>query len=295
MQNWESMSVEVTREEWAALRDEVSQLRAERGRRTMQRRWRRRGAALVAAGLVALANPTFSDLNQAAQVHRGNIQALGNAGITTGFEDPNNPGQRLYNPKGLITREEMASFLARTAGLGDNPPVARAVSATTATNAQSLGGLTPDALVRIGSGSGGQFVARNTDPTTLATILFQVPAAGYVKLNQNVVVRTLATGYAGEDCPCQFTIRFQDLTTPPGQGYTLSSGAVGQIDRPDGSITTIGETVVFVARSAGTYQYAAQISRSRNGPAAFPNTAGMYADVQITGVYSPFNELGNRP
>ncbi len=290
-----------TRAELLALRSEVAQLRAARGRSGLPSRWKRRGAALVAAGVIALmpligmaANPVFSDLGDAAAVHQPNIQAIGNAGITTGFDDPAHPGQRTYNPKGVVTREEMASFLARTAGLGGNPPVARAVSANTATNAQLLGGLTPDSLIRVGGTSGGDYLARNADPVTLATIVFQVPAPGYVKLDQQVVVHTIANGYAGQDCPCQFTIRFQDLTTAPGQGYTLTSGSAGQIDRPDGSLVTVGETAVFVARSAGTYQYAAQIFRSSTGP-AFPTTAGMYADARVTGVYTPFNNLGNRP
>ena len=55
----------------------------------------------------------------------------------------------------------MASFLARTAGLGDNPPVANAktaqtaANATNATNAQNagnaatVGGFAPNGLVRV--------------------------------------------------------------------------------------------------------------------------------------------------
>jgi len=290
-----------TRAELLALRAEVAQLRATQGRSSPLARWRWRGATLVAVGLVALtpligmaANPTFSDLNQADPVHQGNIQAIGNAGITTGFDDPAHPGQRTYNPKGFVTREEMASFLARTAGLGDNPPVARAVSANTATNAQLLGGLTPDSLVRIGGTGGGNYLASNTDPVTLATFVIQIPAPGYVKLDQQVVVHTIPNGFAGQDCPCQFTIRFQDTTTAPGQGYTLTSGSVGQIDRPDGSTVTVGETAVFVARTAGLYQYAAQIYRSSTG-AKFPTTASMYAEARVTGVYTPFDNLGNHP
>jgi hypothetical protein len=290
-----------TRAELAALRSEVAQLRARQERRALPARWKRRGAALLAVGLLALtpligmaANPVFSDLGDAAAVHQPNIQAIGDAGITTGFDDPSHPGQRTYNPKGLVTREEMASFLARTAGLGGNPPVARALSATTATNAEALSGFPADGLIRIGGTSGGGYLASNTDPVTIATMVIQVPAPGYVKLDQQVVVHTIANGYAGQDCPCQFTIRFQDITTAPGQGYTLSSGSAGQIDRPDGSLVTVGETVVFTARRAGTYQYAAQIFRSSTGP-AFPTTAGMYADARVTGVYTPFNNLGNRP
>src|SRR5690349_16201236 len=68
---------------------------------------------LVPAALVA-ANPVFSDLTTAGEVHRADIQAIGDAGITTGFDDPasDDPNVRLYDPKGLVTREQMASFLA---------------------------------------------------------------------------------------------------------------------------------------------------------------------------------------
>jgi len=91
-----------TRAELTALRAEVAQLRSERGtpRRRLGTRGRR-GTALVLALLLALvplsllaANPVFSDLGTAAAVHQSNIQAIGNAGITTGFDDPANPGQR---------------------------------------------------------------------------------------------------------------------------------------------------------------------------------------------------------
>jgi len=101
--------------------------------------------ALMPLSLFA-AGPVFSDLGTAAPVHQPNIQAIGDAGITTGFEDPADPTKRLYNPKDNVTREEMASFLARTAGLGANPPVANAKTAQTAnmaTNATQLGGMSP--------------------------------------------------------------------------------------------------------------------------------------------------------
>src|SRR3954471_25011099 len=70
--------------------------------------------------LSALAAITFNDLN-AGSVHNPNIQAIADAGITTGCV-PNVS----YCPNDNVTREEMASFLARTAGLGTNKPVANA-------------------------------------------------------------------------------------------------------------------------------------------------------------------------
>ncbi len=128
----------VLRAEVAALRDRMDRPRHRAATTTPGRLTALVLVALLAALLpvsLLAAGPTFSDLGDAAAVHQPNIQAIGDANITTGFEDPNNPSARLYNPKGQVTREEMASFLARTAGLGTNAPVANAKTATTAQNA----------------------------------------------------------------------------------------------------------------------------------------------------------------
>src|SRR5690348_12136449 len=85
--------------------------------------------ALVPLGLLA-AGP-FTDLDPASP-HNGNIAAIQAAGITKGCDSPD---FTQYCPKDYVTREEMASFLARTAGLGGNPPVANAKTAETAANA----------------------------------------------------------------------------------------------------------------------------------------------------------------
>ena len=89
-------------------RAEFAAFRARIERRERRRHFPRRLLPLtLVALLVALmplsilaAAPFFSDLPAAAAVHRPNIQAIGNAGITTGFEDPNDPTTRLYDPKG---------------------------------------------------------------------------------------------------------------------------------------------------------------------------------------------------
>ena len=131
------MSTTPQHDELAQLRTRLAALEARqaRPRRRLPRRLVPLALAALLVALVPLAtlaaNPVFSDLGDAAAVHQPNIQAIGDAGITTGFADPNNPNARLYNPKGLVTREEMASFLARTAGLGANPPVANARTALT--------------------------------------------------------------------------------------------------------------------------------------------------------------------
>ena len=75
--------------------------------------------------LSLLAAGSFNDLTGG--VHDANIQAIYDAGITKGCV-PNVS----YCPTANVTREEMASFLARTAGLGSNPPVVNAKTAQTA-------------------------------------------------------------------------------------------------------------------------------------------------------------------
>lgn len=70
--------------------------------------------------LSALAAISFNDLNPGS-VHNANIQAIADAGSTTGCD----PGVSSC-PDRNVTREEKASFLARTAGLGSNPDVGHA-------------------------------------------------------------------------------------------------------------------------------------------------------------------------
>ena len=199
--------------------------------------------ALLPLSILA-AGPIFSDLAAAAPVHQPNIQAIGDAGITTGFEDPNNPGQRLYNPKDNVTREEMASFLARTAGLGTNPPVANAktaqtaqtavsaqtadtatnaTNATTATNAtnatsagnaNTVGGYVPSGLVRVARGVGYPFPPGPTltllnTYQTVATVQIAAPAAGFVLV-------TGSAGFESRTCPasgCSIEARLRDANT----------------------------------------------------------------------------------
>ncbi|CAA9571622.1 MAG: hypothetical protein AVDCRST_MAG18-2039 [uncultured Thermomicrobiales bacterium] len=160
--------------ELTALRAEVHQQRRAMGR---ARRLRRPVPLMIVALLVALlplsllaAAPTFSDLNVAAEVHRGNIQAIGNAGITAGLVDPSDPNARLYNPQGPVTREEMTSFLARTAGLGGNPPV---------TNAATVGGLPASGLARINRAPTVGPITLTSSPQVLTTTTLDAPGPGF--------------------------------------------------------------------------------------------------------------------
>ena len=141
------------RAQLAAQQDEVAALRRAvraRGTRPFPRPSRRLLPLALVALLLALtplgllaANP-FTDLTGG--VHDPNIDLIYNAGITTGCV-PN----KQYCPTDTVTRQEMASFLARTAGLGANPPVANAKTAQTATNATQLGGVTAASYVQTGS------------------------------------------------------------------------------------------------------------------------------------------------
>jgi len=124
-------------------RDELAQLRTlvetqqarlarlERPRHRLPRRFL--PLALVAllvllTPLSLLAAAPFNDLTGG--VHDANIGLIYDAGITTGCV-PNVS----YCPTDNVTREEMATFLARTAGLGTNPPVVNAKTAQTAGSA----------------------------------------------------------------------------------------------------------------------------------------------------------------
>ncbi len=141
------MNDEITRAELAQLRARVAQLETKQRPRSRLRQLRRFLPLAVIGLLVALmplsllAATPFLDLDQTQNGptgHNPNIDAIFNAGITKGCTATE------YCPKDVVTREQMASFLARTAGLGGNSPVvnaATAVNATNATNATQLGGV----------------------------------------------------------------------------------------------------------------------------------------------------------
>src|SRR3954453_6784677 len=125
-----------TRDELLArLQARVAHLEAVRSRGQRRRPRRLLPLALVAL-LVALlplsllAASPFTDLTGG--VHDANIEAIYTAGVTKGCV----PNEQ-YCPTANVTREEMASFLARLGGLGANPPVANALTAVNATNAQN--------------------------------------------------------------------------------------------------------------------------------------------------------------
>jgi len=100
--------------------------------RRPRRRFPRRALPLALVALLVILTPLgllaaapFNDLTGG--VRDANIGLLYDAGITKGCV-PNVS----YCPTANVTREEMASFLARMAGLGANPPVVNAKTAQTA-------------------------------------------------------------------------------------------------------------------------------------------------------------------
>jgi hypothetical protein len=87
----------------------------------------KRARPLVLLLALALASPvlasdTFSDV-PTSNVHHDDINLIRTAGITQGCNPPDNDQ---YCPADFVRRDQMGSFLARTAGLGANPPVADA-------------------------------------------------------------------------------------------------------------------------------------------------------------------------
>lgn len=277
--------------------DELAQLRAELAAQQLafaarlarlerRRRFPSRFRPLALVGLlVALlplailaADPIFSDLGAAAPVHRTNIQAIGNAGITTGFADPADPTTRLYDPKGLVTREEMASFLARTAGLGGNPPVA---------NAKTVGGYAPQDLVRVARGAstaqyGTQFDTTKVFPSfeilphTIATLV--APGDGFVLVSITVEGLTATADDAA-------VIRIRD-TTPGADPNAASPFVYSGFDT--GSYHALSAQWVFPVTGAGPKTFALEVAQSDGASTA---DVGFFNGV-ITALYVPFGSGG---
>ncbi len=129
----------------------------------------------------------FQDLN-VGSAHNANINAIADAGITKGCTDAQH-----YCPNDFVTREHMASFLARTAGLGGNPPVAHALTA------QSMpdGSVTTDKLSNAGAQPGQALVA------TANGVAWQTVAGGGVARSVRRVrqVRLVQRGRPGSPAP----------------------------------------------------------------------------------------------
>lgn len=228
-------------------RDELAQLRAlvesqqvrlarlECPRRRLPRRVLPLGLVallLLLTPLSLLAAAPFNDLTGG--VHDANIGLIYDAGITKGCV-PNVS----YCPTANVTREEMASFLARTAGLGSNPPVVNAKTAQTATNATTAGH------------------ASSADTATTATNATQLngqAASFYQPAGQPIANATTAQtlqGYApsglvrvarGSGAFVTLTTSYQTLATvtltAPSAGFVLVQGTANIVGGNGDSAST---------------------------------------------------------
>jgi len=240
-------------------------------------------ALLVAAiPLATLAANPFTDL-VSGSVHNQNIDAIYNAGITTGCV----PNQS-YCPTDLVTRQEMASFLARTAGLGGNPAVANAKTAETATNAtnaqnavtaqqagnaNTVGGYAPNGLVRVARGTGANAQPLGNTLVAVATVTITAPAAGFVLVTSSVSIQT----GSGSSCYAQTLLRDATGGVSAGPNYSfLAAPGEEQLASP---------TYVFpVTAGARTLQLQARMQQASC-------TASAYMPV-ITALYVPFGSTG---
>ena len=271
------------------LHDEVTTLR-QRRRRLLPGRTAPLVLATLLIALVPLAtlaaNP-FTDLTGG--VHDGNIDAIYTAGITTGCD----PGVA-YCPNDLVTRQEMASFLARTAGLGTNPPVANARTAQTASTAQKIGtnpaGATTYAandLVRTARTAASRYT-RDQEPTdqtntelplttafgAIETLSITAPTSGFVIITATVGISIEGTGTVG-------LVRVRDgVTTSPTLTAATNSGP-----NPTTAVaTTLSPTYVFPV-TAGLRTFTLE------GQKLGLNTVTVY-DGMITAIFVPFGSGG---
>jgi hypothetical protein len=246
--------------ELGSLRAEVAALRAEV--RHKRRRGRLAPLAIVAVlvalipGMAIAANP-FRDLVPGS-VHNTNIDLIYNAGITTGCV----PNQS-YCPNDLVTRQEMASFLARTAGLGSNKPVvnaATAVNASNATNAQNainaqnaasattaanVGGFAPNSFSRVNLG------AQTVFNTPVGTAIVQLTSATVQAPGPGFVIATAVTGMqpASINGIARGSVRLRDTTS-----NVASFPIYGAFGSGNGAMFegTMSPTWVFQVTSGGS-------------------------------------------
>lgn len=167
-------------------------------------------ALLVAfVPLSTLAVTTFNDLTGGA--HDANINAIYQAGVTTGCV----PNQE-YCPAAQVTREEMASFLARLGGLGGNPPVA---------NAAALNGYAANALLRVAHGQRQDDYNVTAAYTTHASLVITAPAPGFV-----LVTGSAEFIFDTGPCPCVGGARLRHAEAS-AESYTSAAVVTTTIDR----------------------------------------------------------------
>jgi len=251
--------------------------------------------ALVPVSIRA-ANP-FNDLT--GSVHDPNIDLIYNAGITTGCV-PNVS----YCPTDTVTREQMASFLARTAGLGANPPVVNArtaqiatnattaTTATTAANATTVGGYAPNALIRAAQATSTYTRDTNEFPVTsvfntstalnpVASVVITAPGAGFVVVNATLGVSIEPSATGGTSSNTVGYARLRDTSAAStGTLSPLLSTATGN----GSQATTLGPTYIFPV-AAGAHSFVLEAQKSGTG------TVRVFDGV-VTALFVPFGSGG---
>lgn len=249
------------------LQSEIARLNKEMARLRKATFWQR--ALLSAAIVLALSlSPlgvfaaNFIDLNPGS-LHNGNINAIADAGISRGCGDTAH-----YCPDNLVTREEMASFLARTAGLGGNPAV---------TNAAKLDGYGASGLIRTASANpnSGSVGANNT-ATVVASASLVAPTDGYVY----AVGTVSAMGTA--NTAMIVVVSMRDMNT--GVGSHSSYLPISTLNGPERGTVTV--SMVFPAK-AGQRLYGIDVSCG--SPCL--GTASMTANLSL--LFTPFGADGS--
>src|SRR3954447_265549 len=239
----EDFTMEQFHEQLTSLQGRMARQEAEFARSRRRRRTGPRLPFLAVAVLVALVplsvlamNP-FTDLNPKS-IHNANIDAIYTSGVTTGCTPTE------YCPNSTVTREEMASFLARLGGLGDNKPVANA--ARLASGPTSVGGPTFAAndLVRVARAENGPDVgvvaitqAFSTFQDAL-TITITAPSNGFVLVNATVDILDWTAECAGVDC-------FAFVQLRHSQSGATSSLQVAAVDWSNHLAQSVAVTYVF--------------------------------------------------
>jgi hypothetical protein len=223
--------------------------------------------------LASLAANPFNDLTGG--VHDPDIDAIYNAGITTGCV-PNES----YCPTDLVTRQEMASFLARTAGIGSNKPVTNA--ARLALRSANVGGTTYAAndLVAAARNSNDSaeasvvtLGAQSAIPTPVAVTPINAPGPGYILVNASGLFRF-------NGCPnCIMST-------------TLAGSPLATVNASEAQLVTVSRTWLVRVNQAGTVNLPLIVLVTRPGQVA-PIPSGTMQNTQITAMYVPFGTLNN--
>ncbi len=228
---------------------------------------------------------SFNDLT--GSVHDANIQAIYDAGITTGCV-PNVS----YCPTANVTRQEMASFLARAAGLGTNPPVANAKTAQTAISATTVGGYAPNALIRAAQATStytrdtNEFAVISVFNTgaplnPIASVVITAPGAGFVVVNATLGVSIEPSSTGGTSSNTVGYARLRDTSAvSTGLASPLLSTATGN----GSQATTLGPTYIFPV-AAGAHTFVLEAQKSGTG------TVRVFDGV-VTVLFVPFGSGG---